>query len=158
MKKQRLQLGFTLIELLLVIAIIAALAVTVFVALNPGQRIQDANNARRTTDADTILSAVHSYIVDSDGSYPTSLPTIETQIGTATTGCAVSTGGCGATVDGCANMDADTVLDAYLASFPLDPVGGTAAETNYTIIRNSTTGIITVRACGGQGATISVAR
>src|ERR1700730_10103182 len=87
--------GFTLIELLVVIAIIAALAVVVFVALNPAQRLRDARDARRTSDVDPLLTAIHSAIVDNKGTLPSGLSTgmVESQLGTAVTGCAVATGG-----------------------------------------------------------------
>jgi len=39
---QSKQKGFTLIELLVAITIVAILAVSVFVALNPAQRLKDA--------------------------------------------------------------------------------------------------------------------
>ncbi|MDE2588934.1 MAG: prepilin-type N-terminal cleavage/methylation domain-containing protein, partial [Patescibacteria group bacterium] len=41
--------GFTLIELLVVITIISTLLVVVFVALNPGGRLQQARDARRSS-------------------------------------------------------------------------------------------------------------
>src|SRR3989344_7691542 len=89
-----LQKGFTLIELLIVIAIIAALAIAVFVALDPATRIKQAKDARRTADADTILTAIHASIVDSKGTLPTGLSTsmVEKQLGTAVTGCIIATG------------------------------------------------------------------
>src|SRR5258708_18220698 len=65
-----LQKGFTLIELLIVIVIITALAVTVFVALNPVKRVKDAHDSRRAADTETILTAIHEYIVDNNGSLP----------------------------------------------------------------------------------------
>src|SRR5438046_1414103 len=70
-----LESGFTLIELLIVIVVIAALAVTVFVALNPVKRTQDAREARRTSDVETILTAIHEYIVDNKGALPGTLTT-----------------------------------------------------------------------------------
>src|SRR6266851_5370540 len=67
---KNLQKGFTLIELLIVIVIITALAVTVFVALNPVKRVKDAHDARRAADVETILTSIHEYIVDNNGSTP----------------------------------------------------------------------------------------
>src|SRR5437867_4392567 len=70
---KNLQKGFTLIELLIVIVIITALAVTVFVALNPVKRVKDAHDSRRAADVETILTAIHEYIVDKNGSLPTAI-------------------------------------------------------------------------------------
>lgn len=156
--------GFTLIELLVVVAIIAALAVTVFVALNPAQRLADANDARRVTDADSILTAIHTYIVDNKGAYPSGLasPTTEVQLGTGLAGvCSpVTSGGCSvAASTACLNLA--TPLANYLKSMPIDPIGGTtydATKTGYTVAVDAN-GIVTVKACGTQGTTnISVSR
>jgi len=145
------QPGFTLIELLLVIAVISALAVTVFVALNPAQRLKDSRDARRQTDVETILSAVHTYIVDNKGSLPAGLTTTEKQIGTAASGCTLATGGCGVVATGdCINIL--TPMAPYLKSAPLDPNGGTTGLTKYSLVVDAN-GMVTVKACGTEGAT-----
>jgi len=149
--------GFTLIELLVVIAIIVALAVAVFVALNPGQRLADARDARRTSDTDSILTAVHEYIVDNGGTSPITTDGTEYQIGTAVTGCATSSGGCAvAGATDCLDVTS-SLVGTYLASTPLDPSGGTLALTGYSVIE-SASGLVTVKACGAEGTTISVSR
>src|SRR3989344_8708718 len=88
--------GFTLIEVLIVVTVIALLSVSVFVALDPAKRVKDAKDSRRTTDVNSILTAVHEYIIDNKGALPTGLTTgmVEKQLGTAGTGCAIATGGC----------------------------------------------------------------
>jgi len=149
--------GFTLIELLIVIAIISILAVVVFVALNPAQRFKDARDARRTSDVETILTAIHASIVDNKGTLPTGLTTgmSEAQLGTSATTCTVTTGGCAVTTAAC--LDLSTPLVKYLKSIPVDP-NGTAAKTNYSVIVD-TNGIVTIKACGTEGATnISTSR
>lgn len=146
--------GFTLIELLIVISVISALAVAVFVALNPGQRLKDARDARRVTDVDTILSAIHAYIVDNKGTLPTGLTTsmVEKQLGTAVTGCIIATGGCAvaATAD-C--VDLATPMAKYLKTMPLDPLNGTAALSKYSVIVDANN-LVTIKACStGTGTT-----
>ena len=148
-----LKRGFTLIELLVVIAIVVALSVAVFVALNPGKRLEDARDARRVSDVDSILTAIHEYIVDNRGTSPTGLNTTEKQLGTGGSGCAISTGGC--TVVATACLDLSTDLAAYLKSIPVDPLGSTTytdAKTGYSVIQDSN-GLVTVRACGTEGTT-----
>ena len=162
---QNFKKGFTLIELLVVVAVIAALAVSVFVALNPSARIIAANDARRTSDADSILSAVHQYIVDNDGTAPASLPAAgtERQLGTGTAvtcATALVDNGCSTPAStACADMSTD--LAPYLKTMPIDPLGGTtytSVKTGYSITQDSN-GIVTVKACGAQGtADISVSR
>lgn len=143
--------GFTLIELLIVIAIIAALAVVVFVALNPTQRLKDSRDARRTADVETILTAVHEYIVDNKGSLPTGMTTsmAEAQLGTAASGAAIATGGC--SVIAAAGLDLSTPLAKYLKSIPTDPKTGTAALTLYAVNVDANN-IVTVKACGTEGS------
>lgn len=162
--------GFTLIELLLVIAIIAVLSVAVFAALNPAQRLKDAKDARRTSDVDTILTAIHQSIVDNKGTLPTKMPAAgqERQLGTGdATACAtaLTTGGCNTPAStACADLmllaDAQDLLP-YLKSMPIDPNGGTtytAAKTGYSVLVDAN-GIVTIRACGTEGTTnISASR
>src|SRR5216683_3214326 len=153
---KKLNKGFTLIELLVVITIIAALAVTVFVALNPSQRLKDSRDARRTTDVDSILTAIHEYTVDNKGTLPTGLSAgmVETELGTGTSAVcgSVSTGGC-TTASTTACVDLTTPLNKYLKSIPVDPTTTwTTAKTGYDVIVD-TNGLATVRACGTEGTT-----
>ncbi len=57
--------GFTLIELLVVIAIIAILVVIVLVAINPLQRIRDANTRSAGSSAQQIGTATAACITNS---------------------------------------------------------------------------------------------
>ncbi len=161
MKKKILkkQQGFTLIELLIVISVIAALAVSVFVALNPAQRLKDARDSRRVTDVDTLLTAIHEYIVDNKGSLPAGLTAgmAETQLGTGlAAACSpLAQGGCNVAAS-TACVDLTTPLVKYVKSIPIDPLGGTtwtAVKTGYSIAVDAN-GIVTLRACGtGTGTT-----
>ncbi|AKM78157.1 MAG: hypothetical protein UY31_C0040G0004 [Candidatus Wolfebacteria bacterium GW2011_GWE1_48_7] len=146
-KEKIAQAGFTLIELLLVIVVIVALAVTVFVSLNPAKRLADARDARRTADVDAILTATHQYIVDNKGALPAGVSiTTEMQLGTAASGCAVTTATCN-TATNC--LDLSTPLAAYLKTIPFDPKSGTTTATLYSIVADSN-GIVTVKACGAE--------
>lgn len=137
------QKGFTLIELLVVIAIIAILATVVFVALDPVTRFADARNSRRWNDVNSLLTAVHQFIVDNDGDLPAVLATgqASTEIGTCVT---------------CDNLTTD--LATYLISLPLDPSDGTTAETGYFVTVNANN-IVTISAPSAENsATIQVSR
>ena len=59
--------GFTLIELLVVIAIIAILVVIVLVAINPVQRIADANRQASSSAVNQIGKAVATCVTDQLG-------------------------------------------------------------------------------------------
>lgn len=148
-KEKSAQDGFTLIELLLVIMVIVALAVTVFVALNPTKRLADARDARRTADVDAILTAVHQYVVDNKGALPAGISTTtDKMLGTAGAGCTVNTATC-STAAACLDLSATSSLGAYLKTIPVDPKNGTTASTSYSVIAD-TNGIVTVKACGAE--------
>ena len=150
--------GFTLIELLVVIAIIATLAVIVFVALNPAQRLEDTRDARRVSDVNSILTAIHESIVDNGGTNPTNMPPATTVRGIGTgSACALTTTDCTITQATCASlMTGGQDLSTYLASMPIDPTGGTtytADETGYSVVIDAN-GIVTITACGREGDSV----
>ena len=150
----KLKKGFTLIEILLVVAILSILLVVVFASLNPAQRLADTRDARRWNDVNQILTALHECIIDNDlATCALTNPLALSQIGTCASGGATLCTGAAAA---CLNLDADTDLDAYIASFPLDPSDGSAATTAYSI--QVTNGIVTISACSAEGATVSVSR
>ncbi len=147
-------------ELLIVIAVIIVLAAAVFVALNPAKRFQDSRNARRSSDVAAIVAGLKTDQVDNGGTYLASVAALtvdtEYQIGTAGAGC---DSGCTAvtTEAACADLTG-LVTEGYLGSVPMDPSSGTAAETDYYIIRN-TSGTITVGACDAEGgSTVTLSR
>ena len=146
--------GFTLVELLVVIGIISALTAVVFVALDPAKRFKDARNARRTTDSDTILAAVHQFIVDTGGSLPAGVGSSASQIGTCGSGGATL---CTGATSAC--LDLATVMSGnkYLKTNPIDPSVGSAATTGYSVSKDSNN-LFTVTACGAEGTTIEISR
>ena len=149
--------GFTLIEILLVIAILSILLVVVFAALSPAARLQDTRNARRWNDVNQVLTALHECVIDNDADMTIcglATPTLAlSQIGSCASGGATPCAGAAAA---CLDLDGDADLNPYLSSFPLDPGGATAAQTEYAVQVSS--GIITVSACSAEGQTISVSR
>lgn len=144
------QKAFTLLEILLVIGIIAVLATVVIVSLDPAMRFRDARDSRRLSDIQSVLSAVHQYIVDNKGALPPGIDTTEREIGTDGSGCSLSTSICGAT--DC--IDLSTPLARYLKMMPYDPANGSDAHTHYSVQADSNN-IITVRACDSEDATIA---
>ncbi len=155
--------GFTLIEILMVVTILSVLAVSVFVALNPVKRLRDAKDARRSSDADTLLTAVHQYIVDNKGALPTGLSTSMaiTMLGTGAA-CNVTPGTyCGSVPANC--VDLATPLATYLKSMPIDPNGSTgspaytSAKTGYAVTVDANN-IITVTSCASENSAITISR
>ncbi len=138
--------AFTLIEVLLVIAIIAVLAAAVFVAINPAKNISDARNTQRRSDVTQILNAISQGFIDNvtlSGVPTCALVPAGTHIGT-----------------GVGLVNASALVPTYIAGIPMDPQGGTAADTGYSIC---TTAVAPVRykvfaANPENGVTISVER
>lgn len=62
--------GFTLIELLIVIAILGILAAGVLVAINPVQKINQANDANMKSNVGQIATALQAYYTTNQA-YPT---------------------------------------------------------------------------------------
>ena len=70
--------GFTLIELLVTIAVMAVLAIGGFMALDPMDKIKNANDSKVQTDISQLASAEGAYGVTHGGFYPTDFPTLQT--------------------------------------------------------------------------------
>jgi prepilin-type N-terminal cleavage/methylation domain-containing protein len=138
--------AFTLIEVLLVIAIIAVLAAAVFVAINPAKNISDARNTQRRSDITQILSALSQGFIENVtlSGIPTCVATpAGTHLGT-----------------GVGLVNPSALVPAYIAGIPIDPQGGTAADTGYSIC---TTSLVPVRykvmaPNAENGVTLSVER
>jgi len=129
--------GFTLVELLVVIGILAILTTIVLVAVNPGRQFAQARDTQRRADVNTISSAIVAYMADpiNKGNLPAGLTTL-------------CTAGSQAIGSGTGNLDLAAVLAPdYVADLPLDPSGGTATDTGYTVcVANQAARRITVAA------------
>jgi prepilin-type N-terminal cleavage/methylation domain-containing protein len=154
--KQAMQRGFTLLEVLLVVAIIAILAGIVIIAINPGKNLADSRNAQRSSDVATIIDAVYQYMLDNNGTVPTAIGT------TAVEMCKTSVAPATCTSSSLTDLTVVTTGGKYIASLPIDPSCPTNCNANgvgYRIMKDVTTGRITVNAPGAeQGKTIAVTR
>jgi prepilin-type N-terminal cleavage/methylation domain-containing protein len=136
--------GFTLVELLIIIAIIGFLAAAVLVAVNPVRRIQDARNARRAAEVNSVLNAILKKQVDDVALYSGEVgalldddtATVQVIVRTATGVTCTAPGTtptCGSftlptsTATSCvANLSA--LVPEYIAELPIDPRGDGAAN------------------------------
>jgi prepilin-type N-terminal cleavage/methylation domain-containing protein len=71
------QKGFTLIELLIVIAILGILAAGILVAINPVQKINQANDANMKSNVGQIATALQAYYTTNQA-YPAALADLVT--------------------------------------------------------------------------------
>lgn len=147
--KFKKQSGFTLVELLVVIGILTVLTAVVLVAVNPGRQLAQARDTQRRADVNTVITSITAYMADpeNNGKLPAGIVTLCTA---------------GSHSIGTAGLDlAAVVAPTYVADMPLDPSGGTAADTGYTVcVANAAARRITVAAPNGELATtpISVTR
>lgn len=153
--------AFTLVELLIVIAIIAVLAVVVFVTLDPLTRFRDARDSQRWSDVTAMLDAAKLDQVDRDGAYLAAITNMTAGsyyvVGTCSSG-ANTTCTAQTTQAACADLTG-LVSAGKIPSIPRDPSTGTAANTDYYIMRTAT-GALTIGACDPENtpAGISVQR
>lgn len=149
--KLKQQAGFTLLEVLLVVAIIAILAGIVIIAINPGKNLGDTRNAQRSADVTTILNAVYQYSIDNNGTIPSGVTAVATEV------CATGAGSCTGLVD----LSVVTTGAKYVVSIPKDPQCATTCAANgvgYKILKD-VNGRLTVNAPSAEnGKTISVTR
>lgn len=111
--------------------------------------IEEARNAQRRSDVNTILNAVYQYAFDNDGKLPPKLADAGTRqkpICKSLTPCA---GG----------VSLDALLDSYLVRIPSDPSQSAASKESGYRVQVSDDGRITVSApMAEDGAVISVER
>jgi type IV pilus assembly protein PilA len=134
----RIKSAFTLLELLLVIAVIAILAGIILVALNPAERLQDANTVKTLSNSKDIEKALQAYIVDNAGQYPSDLQN-KFSNGQARVDLCVSGQSCGGV-----DLNDELVTSGYLGSLPANPTKGNLIDTGYDVIYNSRTNQIKV--------------
>lgn len=123
--------GFTLLELILVIGMLAIIAATVIVAINPTNQLSSARDAARRQELREIENALEQYIIDGNVA-----PTIPTGIGNAKEICQSSVTGnaCTVTNDG---LDLATILTPdYLVDIPIDPNETGSTLTSYYLYKS----------------------
>lgn len=153
--------GFTLIELLVVIGIIGLLASAVLVAVAPLQRLRETRNARRSSEAYSMLNAMLNKEADDkvpydgelvapiDSGATTAQVIVRTTAGVTCTSATASTPSCpGAVAQGLtmpttgltcvAQLDNGTVdltglVDKYMVELPVDPLGDGVDPTSGTV-------------------------
>lgn len=146
--------AFTLVELLIVIGIIGLLAVTVLLALNPGEAQKKSRDAKRIKDTTTLQAAIEQYL-DSGSTIPSSAPVagstgVDSSALTTDTQRAQCNGGW---ISGGTGSTSTTPLNfcAYVKNLPLDPSNG---QTRDVVTASGTTGsgttIYRVRIVSGQ--------
>jgi prepilin-type N-terminal cleavage/methylation domain-containing protein len=167
MKKILKNSGFTLIELIIVVAIIALLAAASLVAINPGKRVGDANNAKRWSDITAIADAYSAYLVDNGGTHPTTTAftngvtysITSTTVAHAERCAADTTNGNATTTTANVNLS-NLVTSGYIGAIPSDPgyVAADTYNTGYYLYKESS-GKLVIGSCDAyNSANIEVVR
>lgn len=145
----------TILEIFLVFFILAVVAGVVFSAFNPIDRLADGRDAQRIVDMHALITAIHQYVVDTNGTFPDgmSIEMQETQLGSCESG---GTTLCGQAQAHCA--DISDSISSYLEFIPIDPLLSAQATLSGYSVRTSPEGIVTVRACGAETSDLEVSR
>lgn len=98
--------GFTLLELLITIGIISILSGITIFAINPSKQFGQANDAKRLSDINSILSAIGQYTIKHRGAVPSGLTSDYQRLANTGTG-----------LDLCSEL----VEEDFLNLFPVDP-------------------------------------
>lgn len=125
--KKNTNRGFTLIEILIVIGIIAILAAVVIIAINPARQFAQARNSQRVSNINAILNAIGQNTADNKGIF--TCGGIGTAIGSATTTIGTASGN--------SNLES-CLVPMYMPAMVMDPTGGSATSTGYTVSATST--------------------
>jgi len=142
--------GFTLIELLVVIGIIAILAAIVIIAINPGYQFAQARNAQRWSNVNTIINAVHQYMVSTKGQ----LPKPESLGATPIEICKTVHTDCSGLID-----LSPELTTKFIVEIPIDPACASSGNsTCYTIASSTDDRIIITAPKAELGETIRITR
>jgi type IV pilus assembly protein PilA len=140
--------GFTLIELLLVITIIIILASMVLIAINPARNIAQANNAKRQSNVNSILNAIHQYTIDNSGILPSTVSAAKTEI------CRTNAVSCSGLID----LSSVTFEERYILKMPTDPTSASTNGTGCFVVKDAYDRITVSAPFAQLGTTVEVSR
>ncbi|RJQ33698.1 prepilin-type N-terminal cleavage/methylation domain-containing protein [Candidatus Parcubacteria bacterium] len=138
--------AFTLIELIIVVAIIAVVAIGIFVVVNPAKRIGESQDAQRWADLTAIAKAIELYTAD-NGALPSDFNLTSLAEGEKFVLCSSSGSlSCDGQTESCLVIDDTNFLGVYLNTLPIDPEKTVTTDTGYYVTRGSSDAI-TLGAC-----------
>ena len=156
MKNQK---GFTRVEIVIVIVLLLILGAIIWVAVDPATRFATERDNQRRSHVVSILNAVLKYQTMNDGQLPAGIDinaATAQVLGVGTNACDLS---CGAAVTAmtCADLS-PSLIGQYLEDIPVDPLSGSAINSDY-FINVTATGRILVGSCDPEvSRSISVTR
>jgi prepilin-type N-terminal cleavage/methylation domain-containing protein len=154
--KNRMRKGFTLIEFIVAVSLLAIVSGIAIRSLNPVGQLRSARNLQRTAHVNTIVNAIRVKLADTrTGVFSCAAGDIPTSSKKMASGNATNT------------YDiAPCLVPTYILAMPFDPsatssryVSNTDYDSGYFVMKNASTGQITVSAPSAElNRTISVTR
>lgn len=139
--------GFSALKIILLVTAIFLLTGITVLAINPGDKLGDKNNAQRKVDVSAIANAIYQYANNNSGNLPKAILATSTEICKTGARCA-----------GLINLSVLTADEKYLPFIPVDPNGGTANGTNYFISKSASGTIVVSAPRAEKGETILINR
>lgn len=132
--------GFTLLELLIVIGILAILATTVTIILNPAELLRQARDSQRLSDLQSLNTAVNLYastvnqspLFSGTSTQPQGTCTVASPSPNPFTGTCTDSASTKVDGTGWVTINFNSVsTGAPLSKLPVDPINSTAGATDY---------------------------
>jgi prepilin-type N-terminal cleavage/methylation domain-containing protein len=154
-KKIRKSNGFTLIEIAIVIGLIAVLAATAIVAINPARQFKLARNSQRISNVNAILNAVGERVSDNHGTFEGAVAGTSQACPSLATGVdyAINKGPTSAP----GALDLSCLTPAYIPALPADPKA-TAPDTGYVLNLDENDRVTVKAPLAELGTTIAAGR
>lgn len=146
--------GFTIAELVVGVMVFAFVAIAGVMLLNPKGQLARGNDSKRYSHVNAILNAIRQNTIDNRSGFSCAAGAIPTTIKRMASGAGTST------------YDiAPCIVPVYLEKMPYDPTvsgahfgGVTDYDSGYSVVRNASSGQITVSAPFAEAKAITVTR
>ena len=117
--------GFSIIESMMVASLVSVIVSLTIVALNPIADFAGARNAKRWSDVNALLNALHGHLVNNGGGLPIGIDSTPREVCTEDANVVACTGG--------GKLDLSTLVGVAFPVIPVDPEGGSGLGSGYAV-------------------------
>ena len=144
----------SVVETFVVIFFLSVVIAGVVTAVNPVDRAQDARDAERIVSMQGLITGIHQYVVDTNGTLPTGMtqPMGLTELGNC------SDTGSGLCQGSVTCLSFDEALEPYVPVVPIDPLLSPQSSASGYAVSVSEEGVIMITACGAETSALHVSR